>query len=849
MVSDDSVYDRARRIFEQVIDRDAAEQRAVIAASCASEDRAVCSLLLEMLAADARTQHLDTPAIDFDGPPGAAAAERKEPMPAEIGGYPITGLLGEGGMGIVYRAQQRDPERDVALKALRPGVLTASTLARFRHEASALAKLNHPAIAKVFEAGTDNRLVGDRPFIAMELIEGAPITRFAEERGLERRDRLRLLVRVCDAIDHAHRRGVIHRDLKPGNILVDSQGNPKVLDFGIARLTDADVTTTTLHTGAGQLLGTLSYMSPEQVRGDPDAIDSRTDVYSLGVLGYELLGGRHPLPVAGRPIPEAARIICNDEPSGLGTIDRTLRGDVETIIATAIEKEPSRRYQSAAAMRDDIERHLRDEPIVARAPSVAYQWSKFARRNRVLVGGVAGAFALLVLAVAGTSFGLWRANTQRDAAIRAGVQKDEAREAERVAKERAIVEASKARDAQVFLENMITAANPFGRLGVSGPDITLRTVLDRAAEELADYEGDPEVEASLLVTIGSTYGALGAYEDGITLLERASRIADAELGPTSSITVDAHRHLGVSLARLERYEAGRSHLERALSFAEEHHPENGRLIARTRSDLATCYKEIGRLEDASVLTRLAAEYFVNEEDPTPEWVGIAYSNHGLMLARLGDADGAAEAYENALEALPSDNPTVGLVRASYGNLFFAQQQWAEAAAHYESALSTLEGRLNPDHPRLGTVLHNLGAAYNSLGRSGEALPMLERALGISSRSFGEDSADFMYTLREKASAMYRLGMPREAGDAWLRAGRWRCENDPRSPQGPIMLIYAHTTLAELDFEANEAPMIEAYDRLIALVEDDHPYARQCRAYILESYTLAGRAHDAARFAD
>jgi serine/threonine protein kinase len=311
--------------------------------------------------------------------------------------YRIVRLIGEGGMGAVYEAEQDHPSRTVALKIIKPGLSSPKLLRRFEQESEALGRLQHPGIAHIYEAGTADTGFGPQPYFAMELIRGRTLTDYAATSLLTPRARLEMVARIAEAAHHAHQRGLIHRDLKPGNILVDETGQPKILDFGVARTTDGD-TQATSQTDVGQLLGTLAYMSPEQALGDPLEIDIRSDVYALGVILYELLAGRLPYPI-GR-LPEAIRAVREEEPARLGSLNRSYRGDVETLVATALEKEKSRRYGSAGELAADIRRYLRDEPIVARSASLGYQLQKFARRNRALVTGVAAVFVIVVAALA-----------------------------------------------------------------------------------------------------------------------------------------------------------------------------------------------------------------------------------------------------------------------------------------------------------------------------------------------------------------------------------------------------------------------------------------------------------------
>ena len=337
---------------------------------------------------------------------------RDEPgLPLHIGRYRILRRHGEGGMGTVYEAEQDNPRRTVALKVIRPGLVSPELVKRFSHEAQILARLQHSGIAQVYEAGMGE---DGQPFFAMEFIRGMPLDEYARSRGLDAAARLELLARVCDAVQHAHDKGVIHRDLKPGNILVDETGQPKVLDFGVAHVTAADLLTTASRTQAGQLLGTLSYMSPEQIAADPAGLDGRSDVYTLGVILFELLAHRLPYHLEQLPVHEVARVIQQQEPSRLGSIDTLYRGDVEIIVAKALEKDKTRRYASAGDLASDIRRYLRGEAILARPASALYQLRKFARRHKALVAGVSGIFAaLLVGTVVSIVFALRAAENAR----------------------------------------------------------------------------------------------------------------------------------------------------------------------------------------------------------------------------------------------------------------------------------------------------------------------------------------------------------------------------------------------------------------------------------------------------
>jgi WD40 repeat protein len=408
-IEDGPREDRSRRLwalFDHAADLPPAEQRALLDTECA-DDPALRAEVERLLANDAR---LETPASGFLRSPVVRDAPEptdrdtpshpaEVPRPTRLGRYRLVRLLGAGGMGAVYEAEQDSPRRTVALKIIRPGAGSSPLLQRFRHESQILGRLHHPGIAQVYEAG----LADDgQPFFAMELVRGLPLDEYARTRSLTLADRLELLARVCDAVQHAHDQGIIHRDLKPANVLVEESGQPKVLDFGVARAIDADLLTGAGLTQTGQMLGTPNYMSPEQVTAAPGAVDHRADVYALGVILFELAAHRLPYRLENRTLVETARLIVEEDPPRLGTLDPELRGDVETIVAKALEKERSRRYASAADLAADIRRYLGHQPIQARPPSALYHLRKFTRRHRAFVGGVVATGVALVVGLVGT---------------------------------------------------------------------------------------------------------------------------------------------------------------------------------------------------------------------------------------------------------------------------------------------------------------------------------------------------------------------------------------------------------------------------------------------------------------
>lgn len=401
-----------------------------------------------------------------------------------VGVYTVERVLGVGGMGTVYLARQERPGRKVALKVIRRGYSSTSLLRRFEHEAEVLGRLHHPGIAQIYEAGAASMEPGRpaQPYIAMELVSGPSLSEHVERERLSTHERLELLAKICDAVHHAHQRGVIHRDLKPGNILVDERGQPKVLDFGVARASDADLRVTTMQTSVGQLIGTLPYMSPEQVLADPSEVDLRSDVYALGVILFQLLAGKLPHDLGSRSIPEAARIIREEAPSKLSSVSRVFRGDLDTIVSKALEKDKARRYQSAADLADDLRRYVGGMPIAAKQDSALYVFAKQVRRHRLAAVGIAAMLAGLVVfaAYAGAQARRFSRLAEEKASLaesESGLKK-QAQEATSLAQ----VQAERANaQAKQFEEQLFTTSIERARLeGLAGNPVGAEDLLWRA---------------------------------------------------------------------------------------------------------------------------------------------------------------------------------------------------------------------------------------------------------------------------------------------------------------------------------------------------------------------------------
>jgi WD40 repeat protein/tRNA A-37 threonylcarbamoyl transferase component Bud32 len=491
---------------------------------------------VESLLKHASDQDETASRLDFDGPsPFEDLDQPAKRIGRKVGRYTLRRIIGIGGMGTVYEAVQESPRRTVAVKVMKQGISSRSALRRFQYESQILGRLRHIGVAQIHEAGMHDDGTGGVPYFAMEYIPNArPITEYAREKKLGTRERLDLFAQVCDAVHHGHQKGIIHRDLKPSNILVDSSGQPKIIDFGVARSTDSDLAVTTLQTDVGQLIGTLQYMSPEQCDADPHDLDIRSDVYALGVVLYELLCDELPYDVSKAAIYEAAKVIREATPAKPSTLNRTLRGDVETITLKAMEKERERRYQSAADLGQDIHRYLHDEPIEARPPSVVYQVRRFARRNRGLFAALTITAMALILGIVGTTTGMiwgWSEAARATAeAQRADREAVEAQKNQRVAEE----QRAEARQQAYFLS--ISGAE---RALERNEIVPMRRYLDESPVEYRNWEWhrlQAMSDSSLVVLQGHDSFVLSASfsPDGTRIVtasnDKTARVWDAATG-------------------------------------------------------------------------------------------------------------------------------------------------------------------------------------------------------------------------------------------------------------------------------------------------------------------------------
>ncbi len=728
------LFARASELFDQAIELPE-EERLAFVRDQSGEDTELESEVISLLQAGAR-------AGEFLGGSAIASIGGEDAwLGKTIGSYRLEGIIAGGGMGVVFRAHQEQPSRDVALKLIRGDALSRKALQRFELEAELLGQLDHPGIARVYDAGTTGAALGQQPYFVMELIDGLPLTEFAREMKLSTKDRIELLIRVCEGVNHAHQNGIVHRDLKPANILVRPDGQPKILDFGVARHLDDDVRATTFRTDAGQVVGTLPYMSPEQVRGQQDELDTRSDVYALGVLCYEVLTDRLPQALQGKSLIEAARVIEEDEPSSLGDGEQRFPSDLETIVRKCLEKDKEQRYGSPGELAADLQRFLDSEPILARPPSTVYQFRKFAKRNRgvVLTGaaGVAVLLAGLIVSVAGWS----RAEHARA---------------------RAETEAEKSRVLSEFMVTLLESPDPWE----SGPDVRVLDVLGNATSVIDRELGDlPEVAASAHLSLGDTYRGMGRYEDAEHHFRHALARLDAILEPGDPRLYPPLESLGDVFIDTGRLDSADSMAVRIRGVMPRLDPRGVEIIDALHF-LGGLEEAHGRLEEAiphieDALARARAS-FGNQSEVTFVMAG-ALGNLLWQVDRLDEATPLmAAACEMGIALYGADNPDVLVMHNNLAYLYNANGDQA-------LALETFEQVLKDKIRVLGELNSSTAMGYNAVAkqlynmdRPAEAIPFHERALAIADSLLGDADVRTQSFRGSFALSLIDLGRPAEA---------------------------------------------------------------------------------------
>ncbi|MEM8873749.1 MAG: serine/threonine-protein kinase [Planctomycetota bacterium] len=824
-------WDRLKDVVADALERPATERLRLLEDAIGDDPDLFAQAvdLIDAVGEDASMLNAQTDAfIGLSGPDTAALDGRR------IGQFQLQRLLGEGAMASVYLAKQDDVGRPVALKVFRPHALGHDALLRFRREVDALGRIEHPFVARIFEANIhyDIDLPGKRglPYIAMEYVDGLPVTHFARERKLDTEQRIRLIADIADAVHAAHQKAIVHRDLKPGNVLVADDrnyGTPKVLDFGIARvLEEVDATAAkkdrvqTLHTTTGVLLGTLGYMAPEQARGQADKIDTRADVFAIGVMLHELLTGKRPVDTDGLPLTEVLRRLSDPSIPSPDGVD----GDLRTILQTALDPEPARRYPSAEALADDLRRTLRHEPITARPPTRMYLTRKFVRRNWIPVtAGAAVAVALLAGTVVSTVAFLREANAraQVEVAAQQSIQTSE------------------------FLRSMLVAADP----GEMGRDVTVQEMIRAAEPRIAvEFANNPPAEATLRLALAQTYSALGYINDADAQYVRHTELLLDAYGPedeTVIAVVSEHAGMLINAGEVEKggalLDAHADAVERldpmskgAIMFDESRanllvtignyddglilyadmferarqsdDPENFDTMA---NNYAIALSYAGEIEKSIEINRISVEHRRNRLGPNHPETLMAEVNYaqsiqptdpiaaskllsevvpalseqlgplhptsiaarrglGELLVEAGDVPGGVAVLEELLaDMINGGLSDLQMVRNSLGTALSKLERHDEALEQYRLALDAIAEELGPEHPNTLIARANYATGLGNAGQNEAAREQLKAILDIQRRTVGPDNINTLITMNNLAMIDLELGRLAEA-EALLR---------------------------------------------------------------------------------
>jgi eukaryotic-like serine/threonine-protein kinase len=790
-------------LFEAALEKPtASERRAFLESACAGDSRLRKRVELLLAAHDNTRGILDASAgsggwtkvgagLTPDG--GSQASELVGTTIADR--YRLLEEIGGGGMGTVWKAEQKQPvRRTVALKLIRPGMDSRSVLSRFEVERQALALMDHQNIARVLDGGTTD---SGRPFFVMEYVKGVPLTKYCDDARLSITQRLALFVPACQAVQHAHTKGVIHRDLKPSNILVclqDGQPMPKVIDFGLAKAMHQPLTDHTLHTAHGMLVGTPLYMSPEQAEPNNLDVDARTDVYALGVILYELLTGTTPVE-RGR-FHEAAwhemlRLIKEEEPprpsarlSGSDSLPSLaaqrqvepvrltwlLRGELDWIVMKALQKDRSRRYETANSFARDIERYLHDEPVDAGPPSAIYRLQKFGRRHRVALALAAAFAAVLMGATAVSTWQAVRARRAQAAAVRAYDSETLQRRVALEQRDRAVQAEAQAKRSETearsvlgfFRERVLSAPRPEGQEGGLGREVTLRAALDAAEPGIATgFAEVPTVEAAIRDALGESYSYLGETALAIRQLERARTLRTAELGRDHVDTLESMNKLAVNYWQAGRIDDSVALHEETLRLRRAKLGADDPATIGTMNDLALAYQDAGRLSEAITLLEQARKPFEEKmglEHPDTltcmSNLAVAYRHAG----RLGDALPLyEETHRRLLAKLGREHPTTLYSMHNLASGYDAAGKRDLSLPLFAETLKLRKAKLGADHPDTLNTMNSLASTYQNDGKLNLALPLYEETLKLRKAKLGADHPDTLNSTNNLAMGYRALG--------------------------------------------------------------------------------------------
>jgi tetratricopeptide (TPR) repeat protein len=846
---------RANELFLNALDIVVPAERLAYLDTACGEDtplrQAVEALLRAHVAAGGFLERPGDTAAQETAPATVAAPEEDRPGTVLAGRYKLLERIGEGGMGTVWMAEQLEPiRRVVAVKLIKPGMDSAPVIARFEAERQALALMDHPNIAKVLDAGTTE---AGWPFVVMELVKGIPITRYCDDNQLTPWERLALMASVCQAVQHAHTKGVIHRDLKPSNVLVaayDGKPVPKVIDFGIAKAVGQRLTERTLATGFGSIVGTLEYMSPEQAEFNALDVDTRSDVYSLGVLLYELLTGTTPLTrqrLEKAALLEVLRAIREEDPpppstrlsqakQGRDTVSaqrrmeparltRVVRGELDWIVMKALEKDRRRRYETADALARDVERYLHDEAVEAGPPSTAYRMRKFVARHRALVLGTALVVLALSGGVVGTTWGLLQAEREKQAAD--------------AAKEKALAAEADTRAFSDFIlfEVLASARHKSQAQQVPLP-ATIADAVTEAEKTIAErFKGKPTAEADVRHALGLTWRNMNKFDAAERHFRRALELRRQHLGENDPRTLSSQRCLGATLD-----EAGRT--ADALPLLEDALRRHRDVLGTDHKDTLLCMDNLAaacvradRRADALALQEEALEHSDDVEEPDSPEVLRRQGRLGVSYARLNRAADAVPLLEKAVAGMKASAPThketlecMNALAAAYTSL----KDFDKAIAVCEELLA-LQKKVakNPfPTPDKLQTMQMLAIGYAEAGRLGELQALMKEYLGWQALPAG----------RAAGGDPDGAGLQANVGSVLLRKGQYgpaeeflrACLKMREEAQADAWRIASARSLlgaalaGQKKYAAAEPLLLQGYEGLRAQDESIAPAVRQER---------------------
>jgi serine/threonine protein kinase len=676
-----------------------------------------------------------------------------------IGPYRLIQRLGHGGMGEVWLAEQKEPvRRRVAIKLIKAGMDTHEVVARFESERQALALMNHPAIAKVFDAGSTTE---GRPYFVMEYVDGIPITRYCDQHKLTMRQRLELFIRVCEGVQHAHQKAILHRDLKPSNILVgeiDGVAAPRIIDFGVAKATAQGLTDGTMFTRVGTIIGTPGYMSPEQADSAGVDIDTRTDVYSLGVIFYELLVGALPFDFAKLAYDEIRRRLREDDaprPStklrtlggesnitaqnrgtDLPALTRELRGDADAIALKALEKDRARRYATPSELAADIGRYLRNEPVTARQASAWYRTRKYFRRHRVAVGVTATAILLLVAFAVTQTIELRRVRLERDRADR-------------------VTE---------FMTGMFKVSDPSE---ARGNDVRAREILDKASQDIdTGLAKEPELEAQMMDVMGNVYMSLGLYSKSESLLRRAIAIRRQALSTDHPDTLKSMHNLANVLNEESKYSEAEKLARETLDARRRVLGAQNHDTLASMSRLAVITQDEGHYAEAEKLNRNVLDTTKRVYGSQDQLYIDTLQHSAIVSAYQGKYSDSENAFREILEIdrrkLGPDSPRALDDTGNLASTLLYEQHYGEAEKLYRGILPRLRSVRGPDHPRTLLVAGNLALTLRDEQRYPEAEQLFRETLEIKRKKLGREHRSTLVTMGNLADTLTDEGKYSEA---------------------------------------------------------------------------------------